>query len=519
MENRCSGILLHPTSLPSKYGIGDFGKSCFEFIDFLFSSGQSLWQVLPLGPCGFGDSPYSPYSSFAGNQLLIDLDALEEEGILSKRDLETRPMFERLTVDYDLVKEWKNPLLKKAAIVFLQKASKKDLEIFDKFLKENDWWLEDFAIFSVLRKHFDRLADEQETVDDASWYVSWPDKLKYRDKKELDKWKKDLAEEVQIVKVLQYFFFSQWQKIKAYANERGIQIVGDIPIFVSHNSCDVWANQEIFKLNPDCSLSEVAGVPPDYFSPTGQRWGNPLYDWKEMEADDFAWWKKRFKMNFELYDIVRIDHFRGFDAYWAVPAKEKTAEKGKWVKAPGNKLFRSLKKEFGDLPVIAEDLGHITQSVHALRDKNNLPGMKILQFAFGYTKNGMLDSANDFLPHNYNRNSVVYTGTHDNDTTLGWYQKLPENYKDLVRTYIARNDHDIVWSFIRLAMSSTSRYCVIPLQDILEHGSESRMNIPSTIGDNWNWRYSSDELNDYRRNRLSEMTWLHNRYNTTEFKD
>ncbi|MBN2652900.1 MAG: 4-alpha-glucanotransferase [Spirochaetales bacterium] len=515
MEKRYSGILLHPVSFPSKYGIGDFGRHCYEFIDFLFRSGQSLWQVLPLNPCGYGNSPYSPYSSFAGNELLIDLDSLQEHGILSKRDLELHPYFDDCFVDYELVNEWKFPLLKKCAATFLEKASKEDMKKFDIFEAENSWWLEDFSCFTVFRDHFNKEAKEEGIDGDSAWYAYWPEGLKRKEKSELSKWKKKLEEKIKIAKVLQYFFFEQWSKVKEYANQRGIKIVGDIPIFVSHDSSDVWANQELFKLKSDASLISVAGVPPDYFSPTGQRWGNPIYDWAAMEKDDFAWWKDRFRLNMKLYDIVRIDHFRGFDAFWSIPAKEKTAVKGKWVKAPGKKLFTSLKKEFGELPVIAEDLGHITESVYALRDKFNFPGMKVLHFAFDFKENGMLNPDNAFLPHNYEENSVVYTGTHDNDTTFGWYHKLPDNYKDLVRTYMARNDHDIVWDFIRLAISSSARYCILPFQDILEHGSESRMNTPSTVGKNWGWRYKQNDLNDYRLSRLSEMTWLYNRFNST----
>ena len=508
-HRRSAGVLFHPTSLPGRFGIGDLGREAYRFVDFLASTHQTVWQVLPLGPTGYGDSPYASFSTFAGNPLLISLEELRDAGDLDGSDLGAIPDFPVRAVDFGWVQYWKVPLLEKAATNFLKSSSGERKSDYERFCSENAEWLDDYAVFMAVKSKYDRKA-AQAGISGAMWNNYWDKDIALREPSALSKWKSDCREAIEINRVLQYFFSCQWGGVKAYANERGVQLVGDIPIFVAPDSVDVWANRELFHLDRDGRPKVVAGVPPDYFSPTGQLWGNPLYDWKVMEKRGFLWWLSRIRATLKLVDIVRIDHFRGFEAYWEVPAGEKTAQKGQWVKAPGMELFTVAQRELGDLPVMAEDLGVITPEVNRMRDHFGFPGMRVLQFAFGL-RDGKLAAEDPFLPHNHTMNSVVYTGTHDNDTTLGWYRRLTPELQDIVRRYLARDDHDIVWDFIRMAFSSVAQYAIIPMQDLLSLDSESRMNTPSTLGGNWMWRLLPDEIDDIVRGRLSEMTDLYDR--------
>ncbi len=485
MEKRIrkAGVLLHPTSLPGKYGIGTLGKAAFAFVDKLENAHVSLWQILPLGPTGFGDSPYAARSTFAGNELLIDPETLYLEDLLEVKDLVGKA-FETERVDYGKAREVKMPLLRKAALKFLENPSSDYAE----FCTEKAWWLDDYALYQVLVEEY----------NDSRWFLVWPEALRKRKKSALDKVRKEKAGEIEIWKVLQYFFFKQWNALKAYANEHGVEIIGDIPIFVAPDSVDAWTNTKLLKLDKECNQEASSGVPPDAFSATGQLWGNPLYRWKEHEKTGFEWWIRRLRETLKMCDIVRIDHFRGFAACWEVPAGEDTAMNGKWVPAPGQKLLEAFRNALGEnLPIIAEDLGVITEDVEALRDGNGLPGMKILQFAFGFDDEGEFDTTNAYLPHNVGENSVMYTGTHDNNTTLGWYRSLGEKDKDYVRRYLETGDDDIVYKMIKAVLSSCARYAIIPAQDVLALDERARMNVPSTCGtSNWSWKMSEQMLSD-----------------------
>jgi 4-alpha-glucanotransferase len=507
---RSSGILLHPTSFPSPYGIGDLGEAAYQFVDFLVEARQSLWQVLPLGPTGYGDSPYASFSSFAGNPLLVSLDKLVEAGDLEPADLAEVPNFPVDTVDYGWVIHWKTPLLEKAARNFLTRAAAERRAKFESFCSEQANWLADFALFMVVKDYFDQKAREAD-VFGAMWNNYWDKDIALRQPAAMARWQKEEAEAIAVKKVWQYYFFEQWGDLRRYANEQGVKIIGDIPIFVAPDSVDVWANPELFHLNEEGRPTVVAGVPPDYFSETGQLWGNPLYNWEAMAAQGYQWWIDRLQATLRLIDMVRIDHFRGFEAYWEIPAGEETAIKGQWVKAAGVELFQAIEKVLGDLPILAEDLGVITPEVEALRDHFQFPGMKVLQFAFDSKEAGGLNATNTFLPHNHHRNAVVYTGTHDNDTTKGWYRKRTSEEKDLIRRYLGRDGHDIAWDFIRLAMASVARFAIIPLQDVLNLDSEARMNTPSTLGGNWAWRYRAEVLNEWASTRLRELVDLYGR--------
>uniref|UniRef100_A0A7V2ZHB3 4-alpha-glucanotransferase n=1 Tax=Ignavibacterium album TaxID=591197 RepID=A0A7V2ZHB3_9BACT len=477
---RNAGILLHPTSLPSKYGIGDLGNDAFLFIDFLEKAGQKLWQVFPLGPTGYGDSPYQCFSAFAGNPNIISPDKLREEGLLSENDLLNIPPHNPHQIDYGQIIEYKKSLLRKAFLNF--KGHYKNFQNdFESFEKENSDWLYDFAFFMAAK--------------DAHGGIVWKDwdkGLVHRDKNAMKEWSGKLADDIFYHKFVQFVFFKQWNSVKKYANSKGIKIIGDMPIFIAYDSADLWANKNLFTVDENGKLETVAGVPPDYFSPTGQLWGNPLYRWKEMEKDDFLWWRKRFANLFKMVDIVRIDHFRGFEAYWEIPGDAPTAETGRWVKAPGEKLFKSVLKHLGDVPILAEDLGVITPEVEALRDMFNFPGMKILQFAFG---TGM---ETKFLPHNYIPNCVVYTGSHDNDTTRAYFEKAKqEKSSDIyehMQKYLNYYGDDVVYELIRLAYASVANIVVIPMQDILNLGGEARMNFPGKLGGNWTWRFTWDQI-------------------------
>jgi 4-alpha-glucanotransferase len=500
LTSRASGILLHPTSLPGKFGIGDLSPCAYTFVDFLAESGQQVWQILPLGPTGYHDSPYVSYSAFAGNPLLLNLDWLHAEGLLDDEDFANLPEFPDDHVDYGLVIQTKMPLLRKASQNFQKKAPLSEQERFQEFCLDQAYWLDDYALFMALR----------EAHEGASWH-EWEPPISARQPEAIEAWKKRLSAEIFHHKYLQAEFSRQWSALKTYANQRGIKIFGDIPIYVAEDSADVWANREIFCLDEEGKPSLLAGVPPDYFSETGQLWGNPVYNWDKLKETDFQWWVQRFQDILNYFDIVRIDHFRGLQAYWVVEQGETSAIDGEWMLAPGEAFFTTLKKKLGKLPIVAEDLGVITPEVEALRDQFEFPGMKILQFAFGNP--WYYDPGHPFLPFNFaTHNCVVYTGTHDNNTTVGWFQELSPQEQARVTTYLGCLCPDgIHWSLIRLAMSSIANLAIFPLQDILGLGSEARMNVPSQADGNWSWRYQADALTDELKERLKTLTTLYGR--------
>ena len=497
-SERRSGILLHPTSLPGPYGIGTLGKEAMAFVDFLQAGGQCIWQVLPLGPTGYGDSPYQSFSSFAGNPLLIDLDDLVREGFLNPGHLRDAPELPEQRVDYGGVFSFKRDILKTAYSYWRGRGDPAGREEFETFCTQESSWLPDFSLFMALKRTF-------EAKGRTDPWSSWPAELVQREPSALEHWRRTLSEEIQRQKFQQFLFFLQWRKLKNYAAERGIRIIGDLPIFVACDSADAWSNQELFFFDPKGSPTVVAGVPPDYFSKTGQLWGNPLYNWKHHKETGYTWWIRRIRANLRLVDMLRLDHFRGFEGYWEVPAGEQTAEKGRWVKGPGIDFFQVLKRELGDLPLIAEDLGVITPPVTKLRDRFGFPGMKVLQFAFDG------DGANEYLPHNYLRNCVVYTGTHDNDTTVGWYENESGEVRDRIRRYLGQDGQDIAWDMIRLAFASVANTAVIPLQDTMKLGSEARMNVPSQGAGNWQWRFTRGMLTLEIVGRLRELSEMYDR--------
>ncbi len=503
MKNeRLAGVLMHPTSLPGPYGIGDFGPEAYKFADFLANASAGLWQILPMGPTGYGNSPYSARSTFAGNILLISMDVLMESGYLERDELADMPDFRERRIDFRAVETWKVPLLFKAAKRFRDSADDRERRNYEKFCREQAFWLEDYAVF----------ASAVDEIGDSRWFSHWDRELGFRDPEALQLWQTTHSREIELRKVLQYFFFTQWLAIKSYANARGVELVGDIPIFVAADSADAWVNLHLFKTDTSGRFSVQSGVPPDFFSATGQLWGTPLYNWEEHEEELMQWWLHRIRHALRMTDIIRIDHFRGLESYWEVAADDVTAIDGRWVKAPGDTLFSRMQDELGEVPVIAEDLGVMTPEVAALRDNFALPGMKILQFAFDRIGPGELDPANDFLPHNYSRNCVAYTGTHDNDTTLGWFEALDDADRDVVRRYLARPDDDMVWSMIRAVMASVARYAVFPMQDLLSLGTDCRMNKPATVGDeNWSWRMLPGENGAFVDARFREMVRLYGR--------
>ncbi len=482
-NTRKAGVLLHITSLPSDYGIGDLGENAYKFVDSLSESGIGLWQMLPVGPTGYGDSPYAARSAFAGNELLISPRLLYLEGYLDIAEaMEKAKPSER--VDYGEARALKMPMLRRAASRFLE-SHDSAVRDFMAFREREGWWLEDYALFQVL-------ADE---YNDSRWFLSWPEDLRMRRPEALEKKRAEKKDETDIYAVLQYFFYKQFMDLKAYANERSVELVGDIPIFVAGDSADAWSHRELLQINENGEQEASSGVPPDAFSADGQLWGNPLYRWDEHVRTGFRWWIDRFRKNLELFDIVRVDHFRGFEACWEVPKGETTAKNGKWVKSPGQQLFDALRNALGpDLPVIAEDLGVITPEVEELRIRNGFPGMKILQFAFAF-ENGDWQTDNAYLPHNIEHMSVAYTGTHDNNTTKGWYEELDDGMKDYVRRYFECSDDEVLWKMIRALMGSNAMYAIFPMQDILGLGAEARMNVPSTCGtSNWSWKMEKDDL-------------------------
>ena len=489
---RSAGILLHPTSLPNRYGIGDLGKSSYDFVDFLHASGTQFWQTLPLGPTGYGDSPYQSFSTFAGNPYLISPDFLLEEGLLHPNDLKEDLDTPRERVDYGRVIGWKLNLLEKAFVRFTRdpKLGRRDLNIFR---EKNSDWLEDYALFRAIK----------EAKGGGSW-ADWDENLRSREKTAISRAKKELKPAVDRFIFYQYIFFRQWDALREYANAKGIKIIGDIPIFVSYDSSDVWANPELFYLDAQRNPTVVAGVPPDYFSKTGQLWGNPLYKWEKHKATNYAWWVKRMRAILNMVDIVRLDHFRGFAGYWEVPASEETAVKGRWVSGPGADLFHTLERVLGKLPIIAEDLGEITPDVFELRDQFNLPGMKILQFGFS-------DESNPFLPHHYPENCVAYTGTHDNDTSRGWYESASEYEKDFARRYLSVDGSDFAWDLIRALWKSKANLVLAPMQDLLSLGNSARMNYPGRLGGNWGWRMADGALSEELKDKVYQLNQETNR--------
>ncbi|MCL2404003.1 MAG: 4-alpha-glucanotransferase [Defluviitaleaceae bacterium] len=493
-KKRRSGILVHPTSFPSPYGIGDLGAGAYSFIDFMKAANQKLWQVLPLGPTGYGDSPYQSFSSFAGNHYLISTDILVEQGWLSTSDLQVVD-FNPRAVEYGPVIEYKTSLLKKAHEKFKSHATTTDLNQFTRFCKQHRAWLDDYALFMALKDYH----------GGAPW-TDWPKALAKRDVKALADMKTQLSNEISLTKFLQYEFFRQWDKLRAYANAAGIKIIGDIPIFVSMDSADIWAATELFALDSNGKPTAVAGVPPDYFSKTGQLWGNPLYNWDAHKKTGFEWWCKRVEAVLNFVDEIRIDHFRGFESYWAVPYSAKTATEGKWQKGPGKPLFDALEKKLGQLPIIAEDLGIITPAVNRLRKRLKLPGMKVLQFAFNPEDESV------YLPHLYeDSETVVYTGTHDNDTTVGWYTSAKDTEKDYLRRYLNVSGENVASDMIRLAFSTTGVYAIVPIQDVLGLGTEDRMNTPGTTDGCWQFRYTGDMLQEEYAVQLKYLSELFHR--------
>ncbi len=498
---RASGILLHPTSLPGTFGIGDLGPEAYSFVNFLEKAGQRYWQILPLGPTGYGDSPYQSFSAFAGNTLLISPEGLVEDGFLTREQIAKHPKFRADRVDFGTVYEWKKKILALAFEGFQTIANVELRNDFETFVQQNNWWLEDYAVYRAIKA-----AEGQK-----AWY-EWPTPIKLRDNGALAEIGKELFDEVLAEKFYQFVFYRQWGLLKEYANKHSVKMIGDIPIFVALDSTDVWCNQDKFKLNPDGSPRVVAGVPPDYFSKTGQLWGNPIYDWDAMRKDNFHWWIARVAFTLRTVDVVRVDHFRGFAAAWEVPGADETAENGQWVDVPGNELFTALRQHLGELPLIAEDLGVITPDVRELRDRHGFPGMKILQYAFGG------DAKNHDLPHNYIPNCVAYTGTHDNDTIVGWWESRPKTDEakksselEYCLKYLNTDGAEIHWDLIRAAWASVADTAITTVQDLLGIGGEGRMNLPASESGNWYWRYPKGALSDKITGRLKDMTVVYGR--------
>lgn len=499
--SRESGILLHPTSLPGKYGIGDLGAETIAWLDHLVAAGQKLWQVLPLGPTGYGDSPYQGLSSFAGNPMLISLDLLVENELLDAEALEIIPRLPDGGVYFEKVIQPKQALLQKAAQRFLYEVPVKRLRDYVAFCEKESWWLDDFALYVAIK--------ERQKL--RPW-ADWPEEYRRRDPEAMSHARERLFDAIEEQKALQFFFFQQWTAVRKAANERGIRIVGDMPIFVAHDSADVWASPELFQLDDQGQPTVIAGVPPDYFSKTGQRWGNPLYRWDLMAEDGYAWWKKRVSKTLELVDIVRVDHFRGFAAYWEIPADEPTAINGKWVDGPGKPFFEEIVKAFGEtLPILAEDLGNITEDVIALRDDFNMPGMRILQFAFGTDP-----MKHTFLPDAYIENCIAYSGTHDNDTVCGWFHddgssssRTPEECeaeRKVCLETLGGDGKEIAWDFIETLLNSNAGAVVFPMQDVLSLGSSARMNTPGNPSGNWRWRMTQTDFTPEIIERMAKLT-------------
>lgn len=504
--NRSSGILLHVSSLPGPGGVGELGPAAREFVEFLQRTQQSLWQMLPIGPVGYGSSPYQSASSFAGNSMLVSLQELSSQGLLTATELESIPETLRYRAEYEAVRPARLRLLQTAHQRFRRSASRDVAKQFDRFRDEQAWWLQDYSLFSAIKQ----------SLQDVAW-TNWEPELIRREPSALRKWSTTLADQIDFECFVQFEFDRQWQALRKFAHDRGVQLVGDVPIFVAHDSADVWANQDLFLLDSSGQPTVVAGVPPDYFCEAGQLWGNPLYRWDEHANQDFSWWIARLRQALSRFDIVRIDHFRGFESHWEVPAGSADARGGRWIPGAGRELFRAAQKALGTLPVIAEDLGVITPAVEALRDEFQLPGLRVLQFAFGDDP-----KAGDYQPHNYPRNCVVYTGTHDNDTTVGWFnsqagsgstrsEEQVQRERQTTLDYLGTDGHEIHWDLIRLALSSVADMAILPLQDILGLDTASRMNRPGTSSGNWEWRYVPEWLTPSIEQRLALLTEIYDR--------
>ncbi|MDD4494516.1 MAG: 4-alpha-glucanotransferase [Eubacteriales bacterium] len=493
MENtrRASGILLPIFSLPSNYGVGTFGKEAYAFVDMLKNAEQQYWQILPLCPTSFGDSPYQSFSTFAGNSYFIDLEMLISEGLLSKEECDAVDFGEnRCLIDYEKLYFGRYPLLKKA----FAKSNHRKTQDFVKFKRQNASWLQDYCLYMAVKSRF----------NNASWQ-EWDDDIKSHQPDAIKRYTGELAEEIEFHRFLQYYFTKQWSALKEYANTNGIKIIGDLPIYVAMDSTDVWSNPSMFLLDERLNPEKVAGVPPDCFSNEGQLWGNPLYNWKSHEQDKYRWWIKRIEYATRLYDTLRIDHFRGFDAYWSVPYGEKNAVNGEWCKGPGLDLFRRIKKRLGNVNIIAEDLGVQTDSLRTLLSKTGFPGMKVMQFGFS---NG---GDSEHLPHNYRQKSVAYTGTHDNTTMQHWYNELNPNDKEFLNRYCRAVSENPVYDIIATVFQSVAELVVIPLQDYLELGEEARINTPSTLGDNWKWRMEKGQFTEPLQTRIAQITKTYSR--------
>lgn len=489
---RSSGILLHISSLPGEDGIGGMGKNAFQFIDFLAKTNQKIWQILPLGPVAYGNSPYQSYSAFAGNPMFIDIQQLVTDRLISKSSV-TDQHFKAKKVEFNRVEEWKTVLFREAFDGF-KKNFHRYKDEYDRFSSHNSWWLDDYALFRSLK------AKNDETV-----WNTWDKGLVIRDKQTIHKAAEELHAEIDFHRFLQFVFFRQWFKLKGYANLNGVRIIGDIPLYVSLDSADVWANQDIFQLDDHSKPTQVGGVPPDYFSETGQLWGNPVFDWDRVAERDFDWWLARINFNLEMFDQVRVDHFRGLESFWSIAADSKTAIVGEWLPAKGYELFQKIKEQFGNLNIIAEDLGLITPEVEKLRDDFDLPGMKVLQFAFGS------DAENMNLPHNYSSNFVVYTGTHDNDTTLGWFNSIEKAERKILRGYLSGNGKELVRQMIEYVWASAAMMAIIPMQDVLGLDTTARMNTPGTATGNWDWRFIWPQIRSNHPRFLKEITKRYNR--------
>ncbi len=512
---RSSGVLLHPTSFPGRYGVGDLGTEAFKFVDWLAQAGQRWWQVMPLGPTGYGDSPYQAFSAFAGNPYLISFDQLLQDSLFTAEDLAEIPDFPADMVDYGWIYFWKYPMLERAYTAFKAGKAKQLEGDFATFKTAEASWLTDFALFMAVKATQPTTDPMGNECKGAPWNV-WPHDIRSREPAAMQRWSSDLALEIDQICFYQFLFFRQWQAVRDYAHSKNIQIIGDIPIFVAMDSADSWANPEQFFFDQQSQPTVVAGVPPDYFSETGQLWGNPLYRWDVMAEQGFSWWIERFKGSLKLYDLIRVDHFRGFEAFWEIEYPAENAIKGEWIKAPGKALFEAVRAALGDLPIIAEDLGVITPGVELLRDEAGFPGMAVLQFAFG---GGEDWSENDFLPENLKVNQVVYTGTHDNETTRGWFADILDrlkNPKELelsqaelehIAKYIPNLTEDkIAWNMLELAWRSRANLAVAPMQDLMNLGAEARMNLPGRLGGNWQWRYKTGALSGFVAQRLNVLT-------------
>ena len=503
---RSSGILLHITSLPGRFGVGDVGPCAYEFADFLASAEQKLWQVLPLNPTGYADSPYQCFSAFAGNHLLLSFERLRDAGVLEASDLASLP-FQEDWVDYGPVIDFKVRVLRLAAQVFLADAARDDRAAFERFCEKSSSWLDDYALFMACK----------DIHPDDTW-ATWDSPIRRREPRAIRELSARLAPGINAHKYWQFEFFRQWKQLKAYCQDRGISVMGDVPIYVAHDSSDVWAHPNLFQLNDHGLPTVVSGVPPDYFSATGQLWGNPIYRWDALAANGYAWWIERLRASLNWFDMVRLDHFRGFEAYWEIPAGDTTAANGRWMKGPGEEFLSALQNAFGELPIVAENLGVITPAVEKLRQQFELPGMSLLQFAFGNDPQGP-----SFRPHNYSRDLVAYTGGHDNDTTVGWWSssgasdstRTPEDVRkerEFARTYLdLRHDAEIHWVMIRAVLSSVADVAIVPLQDVLGLGTEARMNLPGTTSGNWKWRYRRGVLTDALAARLRSLTKIYDR--------